>query len=185
MELVGVDLIEEDLAANEQLDVRLTHNLLDGTLPERARGAGLITSRMVLEHIEDQDQFVGALYDALAPGGKTLHVFAGRNSAFAIANRLLPDRVSRAILFRLRPESVEVGGFTTYYDRTTPSAIERVFRSAGFEDVSVEVTYEVSQYVPFFVPLFLLARLWEAMLDRLGVRPLAAFLLVTARRPTG
>jgi SAM-dependent methyltransferase len=182
-ELIGIDVLDEDLRANHALNRRLTCDIARMGIPPGARGAGLITSRMVLEHLPDLDRFAGHVHDALAPGGRTIHLFAGRYSAFAILNALLPESVSRRILFAFRPESIEVGGFTTFYDRTNAGAAEAVFRRAGLADIEVRVSYQVSQYFNFFAPLFVLARLWEISLERLGPRDLASYVLLVARRP--
>jgi hypothetical protein len=109
-------------------------------------------------------------------------MFAGRYSLFAIANRLLPDAVAKRLLYVLRPESVDVGGFVTYYDRTNARAIRGVFERAGFTDVRTETSYEVSQYFHFFFPAFVLARLWETLLDLAGLEDAGSFVLLTAER---
>jgi SAM-dependent methyltransferase len=182
VELVGIDILAEDLAANAELDRRVQHDLLSGRMPDEAREAGLITSRMVLEHLADQQAFAAEIHRSLAPGGRTVHLFAGRYSLFAIANRLMPDAVAKRILYRLRPESVEVGGFVTYYDRTNARGIRQVFERAGFSNVRTEVSYEVSQYFHFLFPAFVVARLWETLLHRLGVEDAGSFVLLTAER---
>jgi SAM-dependent methyltransferase len=180
VELVGLDILPEDLEANAQLDRRVAHDLLSGSMPAEAQDAGLITSRMVLEHIADQDTFAAELYASLAPGGRTIHLFAGKYSLFAILNRLLPDALAKRMLYVLRPESVDVGGFVTYYDRTNAGAIREVFERAGFSSVQTEVSYEVSQYFHFLFPAFVAARLWETLLDRAGRQDAGSFVLLTA-----
>jgi SAM-dependent methyltransferase len=182
--LIGVDVLREDLEANEALAQRIVRDVLIDGIPQEAHDAGLITSRMVLEHIPDLDRFAREVHDALAPGGQTIHLFAARYSLFAVLNRLMPESISRRILFALRPESVEVGGFPTFYHKTHATAAESVFRRAGLVNVETEVSYEVSQYFHFFFPLFVLARTWETMLHRLGLKDLGSFVLLVAKRPS-
>jgi SAM-dependent methyltransferase len=182
-ELIGVDVLREDLEANGALTQRIVCDVVSDGIPQEAQDAGLITSRMLLEHVSDLERFAREVYDALAPGGRTIHLFAARYSFFAILNRLLPESSSRRILFALRPESTEVGGFTTFYDHTHAKAAESVFRRAGMASVEVDVSYEVSQYFRFFFPLFVLARLWETALHRLGLKNLGSFVLLVAKRP--
>jgi len=183
LELIGVDVIAEDMEANGTLTRRVVSDIVVDGLPADVHGAGLVTSRMVLEHIPDLDRFASEILAATAPGGRSIHLFAGRYSLFAVLNRLLPDEVSRRLLFALRPESAEVGGFVTYYDRTHPPAAEGVFRQAGFTDVHTDVSYQVSQYMHFFFPLFVVARIWETVVHRLQIASLGSFVLLTARRP--
>lgn len=182
-ELIGIDILREDLDANRSLTQRVVCDIVSDGIPREVQSAGLITSRMVLEHVPNLDWFAREVCGALAPGGRTIHLFAGRYSLFAILNRLLPESVSRRILFALRPESVEVGGFHTFYDRTHVKAAESVFRSAGMVGIETDVSYEVSQYFRFFFPLFVLARLWETVLHRLTLKNLGSFVLLIAGRP--
>ncbi|HEX6388863.1 MAG TPA: methyltransferase domain-containing protein, partial [Solirubrobacteraceae bacterium] len=183
VEVVGVDILAADLEANAQLDRRVPHDLLSGRMPDEAHDAGLITSRMVLEHIADMDAFAAEVHRSLAPGGRTIHFFAARYSLFAFANRVLPEAFAKRLLYLLRPESVDVGGFVTYYDRTNARAIRAVFERAGFTNVRTQTSYEVSQYFHFFFPAFVLVRLWETLLHALGWQDAAAFVLLTAERP--
>jgi SAM-dependent methyltransferase len=182
-ELIGVDLLLEDLEANRALTQRIVRDIISDGIPQEAQNVGLITSRMVLEHVPDLYRFAHEVHHALAPGGQTIHLFAGRYSLFAIINRLLPESASRRILFALRPESMEVGGFPTFYDRTNAKAAESVFRHVGMIDVETDVSYQISQYFYFFFPLFVLARLWETVLHSFRLRNLGSFVLLTARRP--
>lgn len=182
-ELIGIDVLREDLEANRALTQRIVCDVVSDGIPSEAHNAGLITSRMVLEHIRDLDQFAQEVHSALAPGGWTIHMFAGRYSLFAILNRLLPESASRRILFTLRPESVEVGGFSTFYDKTHAKAAEFVFHRAGLINVETDVSYQTSQYFHFLVPIFVLARLWETVLHHLGLKNFGSYVLLVARRP--
>jgi SAM-dependent methyltransferase len=183
VEVIGVDVLADDLEVNPSLNQWIARDVIRDGLPPEAMNAGLITSRMVIEHMPDLDRFASEVYSALAPGGKTIHLFAARYSLFAIVNRLLPESLSKWILFKLRPESAEVGGFTTYYDRTHAEAAGKVFRAAGLVRVETEVSYEVAPYFRFCFPLFVGARIWETTLHRLGLKNTGGYVLLTAERP--
>jgi SAM-dependent methyltransferase len=183
IELIGIDVLREDLDANPALTQRIVRDVVSDGIPQQAHNAGLITSRMVLEHVPDLNRFAREVHDALAPGGWTIHLFAARYSLFATLNRLMPESTSRSILFALRPESIEVGGFPTFYDHTHAQAAESVFQRAGLTNLETKVSYQVSQYFHFFFPLFVLARLGETMLHRLRLKNLGSFVLLVARRP--
>jgi SAM-dependent methyltransferase len=182
-EIIGVDVLREDLEANLALTQWVVRDVVNDGIPQEAHNAGLITSRMVLEHVSDLDRFAREVHDALAPGSWTIHLFAARYSLFAILNRLMPESLAHRMLFALRPESIDVGGFTTFYDHTHAKAAASVFQRAGMSSVETEVSYEVSQYFHFFFPLFALARIWETALHHLGVKNLGSFVLLSARRP--
>jgi SAM-dependent methyltransferase len=181
--VLGVDLLSEDLAANRALTDRVTRDIVTDGLPPEAQGSQVVCSRFVLEHMPKLDAFTGEAFRVTRPGGYTVHLFAGRWSAFAIVNRLLPDILSRRILFALRPESRDVGGFPTYYDHTDPRAARERFQRAGFVDVQTELSWEVSQYFDWFVPLYCLARAWECLARRLRLEAVASYVVLTARRP--
>jgi hypothetical protein len=182
-EILGVDVLAHDLAVNDSLDGRIVADVAAYGLPPQAHGAGLVTSRMVMEHVRDIDLFAASVYEALAPGGQTVHLFAARFSVFAVLNRLLPDAASRRLLFHLRPESREVGGFPTHYDRTHSSGAVAAFERAGFVDVVTEVSYEVSPYFSALTPLFIGARVWESAIRRARLENLGSYVLLSARRP--
>lgn len=182
-ELVGVDVLSDDLAANTDLDVRVERDVVADGLPAEALGSGVVCSHFVLEHLPDVDVLAREAHRVLRPGGTTVHVFAGRRSVFATLNRLLPDVVTSALLFRLRPEAVDIGGFKTHYDRTNPRAVRRVFERAGFEAVRVDVSWETSPYFRWFAPAFVLARLWENGLRRSRRHDLASYVVLVARKP--
>jgi SAM-dependent methyltransferase len=182
-EIIGVDLLREDLEANPALTQLIVRDVIKHGIPQEAHSAGLITSRMVLEHVSDLNRFAREVHDALAPGAWTVHLFAARYSLFAILNRLIPESLAHRLLFTLRPESIDVGGFTTFYDHTHAKAAKSVFQRAGLTNVDTEVSYEISQYFHFFFPLFVLARVWETALDHLGRENLGSFVLLSAKRP--
>jgi SAM-dependent methyltransferase len=181
--VVGVDVLPEDLRANAALDERVTADVVSDGLPSNVTGADLVTSRMVAEHVEDLDRFAAETFAALAPGGRTVHLFAARYSIFAILNRILSDDAARRILYYLRPATEDVGGFVTHYDRTHFAGAKRAFEGAGFSDVRITVSYNVSSYFGFFLPFFVLARLFENALRWLRLRNLGAYVLLEATKP--
>ncbi len=181
--LIGVDVLEADMAENRALDERIGLDLMGSDWPFDSN-VDVLTSRMVLEHLADTQLFADKVATALSPGGRTVHLFAGRYSLFAIANRLLPERVAQRVLFTLRPSSADCGGFKTYYDKTHPSAIQQVFEHSGLRTRDVLVSYEISQYFWFCFPLFMLVRIVETLITALDARVLASFVIVIADRST-
>lgn len=179
--IIGVDLLAEDMNENRDLDERVVADVGGEGLPS-SRAVDVVCSRMVLEHLEDVEEFVKCVYAALKPGGVTIHLFAGRYAPFALANRLLPDALSKRVLYALKPSSVDVGGFPAHYDRTDPDSVRVLFERAGLEVRDIRVSYDVTPYFEFFVPLFLLGRLWENLMTRLKLQRFASFVLIVASR---
>src|SRR5262249_6058955 len=136
----------------------------------------------VLEHLSDVEGFLDEAARVLKPGAVMVHFLPARYAAFAVLNRFVPERVKQRVLYGLYPETEGVCGFPAYYDHCYASALERLCRHRGF-DVTVTVRYYGSApYFQVFFPLFALFLTWEVAAWALGVRDLAAQLLVEARR---
>jgi hypothetical protein len=60
--------------------------------------------------------------------------------------------------------------------------MRRVFDQAGFRDVSVSVTWSQPGYFESLLPLFLVTSAYERVVARLGIRGLAAYMIVSAVR---
>ena len=179
--LVAVDVSSEELALNEEADET---RVADGTrvLPFEDGELAFLSSRAVMEHLPDVGAFVAQAHRALAPGGRTIHLFPGRYALFALAARLLPFDPLKGLLHRVYPHTHEVVEFPVFYDRTYPSAFERLLREQGFTDIEVRVSFNQTDYAAALLPAFVLVALYELAVRALGLRDLAAYVLVTARR---
>jgi ubiquinone/menaquinone biosynthesis C-methylase UbiE len=179
--IVAVDISPEELASNRDVDETRVADIVHG-LPFEDGQVQLIASRAVLEHVPDVDAFFGHAARVLAPGGLAIHLIPSRYSLFAIAARLLPFGPTKALLHRLYPSTKEVIEFPVFYDRCYPSGIEESLERHGFQDVRIEVSYNQAGYFGAFFPAYLLCLLYESIVRRLGLRNLAAYMLVVAER---
>ena len=130
-----------------------------------------------LRHISDIDAAFREFHRVLKPGGWFIHLFPGRNAPFAVASRLLPDRLKQRLVHGLHPETVGTHRFHTWYDRCYSSAFRRLLEEHGFTVEQEVISYYQSHYFGFFVPLYLLSILWEFVLMALRARDSAATLL--------
>jgi len=180
--IIGVDSSERDLRANPEID---SFRFADITrqLPFEDGTVDIVASKHVLEHLPDTGRFLAEAYRVLKPGGATIHLLPSRYGAFAVLSRLLPDRWRQRVVNRLHPETEGTVRFHTYYDRCWPAALEATMEQAGFEVESTAVSYYGAHYFGFFLPFYLCAAAWEWLYLLLGARPLAAALLVVARKP--
>ena len=105
-----------------------------------------------------------------------------RYALFALAARLLPFRFVLRLLHFAIPGSIGVVEFDVHYDHTDPVALERVFREAGFSDVRVSWTAAQAGYFRPFLPAYVLVALYQGAVRLLGLRRLAAYVIVDARR---
>jgi ubiquinone/menaquinone biosynthesis C-methylase UbiE len=182
--IVAVDVSPEELAWNRDVDERRVADIAHG-LPFEDGQVQLIASRTALEHVPDVDAFFRHAARVLAPGGLAIHLIPSRYSLFAIGARLLPFAPTKALLHRLYPRTKEVIDFPVVYDRCYPSGIEQSLERHGFRDVRIEVSYNQTDYFAAFFPAYLLCLLYEIIVRRLGLRNLAAYMLVVAERVPG
>jgi ubiquinone/menaquinone biosynthesis C-methylase UbiE len=180
--VVALDISEDEIGSNRDVDAKVVADVLEG-LPFCDESVDLVTSRSVVEHIRDIRRLFSSSHRILRPGGHCIHLFPCKFAPFALINQMLPSRVSRALLYALIPQSRGICGFPAVYDRCYDSAIKALLAAEGFELVSLRLSYYQSGYFDFLVPLYLVSAAYEWIVSSLGVRNLAAYLLVVARKP--
>jgi ubiquinone/menaquinone biosynthesis C-methylase UbiE len=181
VELVSVDISAEELAHNAVADRTVVANIAE-SIPFADAEVDLLVSRVVLEHVDGVPGAIGHMARVVKPGGRTIHFVPGRFATFAIAARLLPFKPLLRLLHFAVPGSVGVVEFDVHYDRTDPVALERLFREAGFRDVRVTWTAAQADYYKTFAPAYLLIVAYQTLVRALGLRRLAAYVVVDARR---
>jgi len=179
--IIAVDISPDELAQNHEADEKRVADVTRH-LPLEPGEVDMIVSKSVLEHLVDVDAFVQKAARVLPPGGYFVSVFPSKYALYSIINRMLPRRVSNWVLRVLIPGSEGILGFPVYYDNCTPSAMMRVLRRNGFEITDIRVSYGQTDYFAFLLPLYLLVALFEMVLMALGLKNLAATVLITARR---
>jgi len=180
--LIGVDVDAEALARNPALSDRVVADVAREGLPIGGGEVDLITSRAVLEHIEDVPSVIAETQRVLRPGGRAAHIFSTKRAPFALVNRLLPDDSARALLYALKPEARDAQGFKAFYDHCTPRATALLHRGQGFVVEELLCSYRTSQYFDFFPPAFLAARAYESVLAQLNLRLLASYVFIVVRK---
>ncbi len=179
--IMAVDVSDEEMRENTDVDEKRVADVTRG-LPFSPEEVDVIASSSVLEHLADLEGFIVSSGEALKSGGHSIHFFPSRFAPFALINQVLPKRLSRTLLFFLRPEMKGVGGFPAFYDNYYYSAITPLLERHGFEIVEMRFSYYQSPYFFFFVPLFVLSAVYEAIVNALGIRDLCAYMLVVARK---
>ena len=182
--LLGVDISDEEMAENLALDERIVADVTK-RLPFADHSVDAVVSRSVLEHLEDVERFCAEAARVLKPGGMFIHFLPSKFALFALINQSLPKRFAKGALHFFWEDSRGICGFPAVYDRCYPAALERILERNGFASVRIQTSWYQAFYFAFFLPLFLLALLYDFVLHTLGVRPLAAFLLITAQRSAG
>ena len=182
IKLIAVDVSAEELALNEHAHQTVVADISGARLPIEPESADLLVSRAVLEHVPDVRAAAQNIAGVLKPGARTMHFLPGRNSLFGIAARILPFGPLLWLLHRVVPSTVNHVEFDVHYDSGTPAQIERAFRQAGFREVEVRVTWAQPGYFEPVFPIFLIYSIYEVIVRRLGLRQLAAYMVVEAKR---
>lgn len=179
--IVAVDISEDELAFNRDVEEKIVADVTKA-LPFSEASVDLITSRALLEHVPDSESFLRNCATSLRPGGHLLTLFSSKFAPSAVANQILPNRVSAFLLRALIPDSQGRLGFRAYYDRTYYSKVRTMLDSQGFDVVDVRLSYYQSPYFEFFAPLFVLSAFYELFVYRLRLKNLASTILVVARK---
>jgi ubiquinone/menaquinone biosynthesis C-methylase UbiE len=179
--LIAVDIDQAELDANTVVsDKRLGD--VGKRLPLADGEADLMVSRALLEHVADVRTAVSEMARVMKPGGRTVHFVPARNSLFGLAARLGPFTLLKRLVHTAIPSAVGQVEFPVFYDNCTPAALEKLFKQAGFSSVKVDVCYAQSGYFYPVLPAYLLVALYQGVVSRLGLRQLAAYLVVDAVR---
>jgi len=182
VKIVAVDVSAEAMLGNADADETRVADVVRDGLPFGDREVDVVSSRSVLEHLSDVEALAADSARVLKPGGYSIHLFPGRRGAFAVLNRILPNRVAKSILFSLRPACVGIGGFPAMYNRCTYREMKRAFERSGHEVLELRPSYFGAQYFEFFFPLFVLVSAYEGACSLLHAKSLAPRLLLVARK---
>ena len=153
---IDIDQRELDLAPADSYDHTICADICSY---QGNADADLLICQAVLEHVRDVEAALRRLHSILRPGGMALLFNPSGNAPFARLNRILPDRLRRALLVAMQPDAERRGGFPAFYDRCTPNDFRRMATACGFV-VEDERFYFTSSYFMSFVPTYLLWRAW-------------------------
>jgi SAM-dependent methyltransferase len=146
--------------------------------PGHDREFDLAVSFMAFEHIEPLEVALNNIRAYLRPGGRLIAQLAGGRSPFALANRLIPLRLTRRVLARVQdrpPETV----FPSHYDRCTYSGLTQML-AGHWTDVEVVPIHNAYGYVEFSRILRALYIGFEEWAQRGDHREIASCYLIRA-----
>lgn len=129
---VGLD-IEEQASCHGVYDQFIVQSV-ERTLPV---SADLILSMTLMEHVPDNAAAVRSMFSALRDGGATHHYIPSKWHPYAVATRIVSPRMQKRLIKLLRPETVDVTGYPTFFNYCSPKAMSALFSQAGFVDVTV------------------------------------------------
>jgi 2-polyprenyl-6-hydroxyphenyl methylase/3-demethylubiquinone-9 3-methyltransferase len=180
--IIAVDVSREELAGNHTVQARLVSDVAKA-LPFRPQVVDVITSRSFLEHVRDVRGCVKNAAEVLRTRGYLIHLFPSRNAVFALMNRAVPNALARRLLdIFAPPECGGAVGFPAFYNGCDYSAMSALLREQQFVIVEVKLSYYQSRYYDFFLPFFLVSAFYEIAIQLLGLKGLAAYILIVARK---
>lgn len=182
--IIAVDVDEQELKLNREVDATKLIDL-NAPLPFQDGEVDMVTSRWVMEHIEDMDRFMLETHRILKPGGYAIHLCASRFAPFALINRVIPHTLAQKVLEFLGQRgfpAYQNSGFATYYQKCYFSAFQSLLPDHEFEIVDIQVNYYQLNYFSFFFPLFLVGALYELLIYAVNAQDLAASVLIVSRK---
>jgi SAM-dependent methyltransferase len=133
--LVGVD-VDEAILQHQVINARVI--ALCPPLPFRSGSFDLVTSNMVIEHVQDPKAFLGEVRRVLRPAGS--FIFHTPNSRYYLTfiARFTPDWLKNKIVWYLEGRR-EADIFETFYRMNTPEEIIKLAMANRFEVVELFV----------------------------------------------
>jgi SAM-dependent methyltransferase len=127
--LTGID-VDPRISEHPLLTYRVAG--LGGSLPFRDETFDLITANMVIEHIQQPEEFLADMRRVLRPGGRFL--FHTPNILFwmTFLAYLTPDSIKKPIIWKLERRHAD-DVFPTHYTLNTPWRIEKLATKSGFQ----------------------------------------------------
>lgn len=177
---VGLDLLRAELEAAPpgSYDDVVTSDVT-AEVPSLVDRFDAVISWQVLEHVKPMATAMENLRQYLRPGGQLVVHFSGTLGLFGLLSRLIPARVTPALLERMfdRPRSTT---FPAYYDRCWASALTTMGRS--WSTFEVIPRHEGAGYFAFSRHVQATYLAYEEWAGRNDHANLASYYLVVATR---
>jgi SAM-dependent methyltransferase len=179
--LISIDCSEREIARNADVRLRVVADVVR-SIPAAPRSIDILSSRSVLEHLEDVPAYLANCAEVLSEDGRIVHSCPCRFSPFALINRLLPDALARVLLYTFQPQWQDTCGFKAHYDHCYYSGLKAALERNGFELAHIEFRYYQAVYFDFFFPLYLVMTGYDLLMHALRIRNASCQMLFVARR---
>ena len=148
--LLGTDMIMSDLKKNSVLHYKFLSNI--EWLPLDKKSIDVIFSNMVIEHLNDPDQYFKEVFRILKPGGYVIFSTPCIYNIVVIINRILPDGMSKK-LGRILTNIDEHDIFPTVYKANSIKRIRKILGRQGFKECDL-IMYQPPPYAFVFSKIF-------------------------------
>ena len=182
VQYVGLDLSASELAAaGEGAYTEVVEADAAALRPELEDRFDLVVSWQVLEHVRDLESTITHIHRYVRPGGTFVALFSGAWAAFAVANRLIPNRAGSKIVDRIMHRTAaNMPVFPAFYDRCYYSPLRRML--ASWTEFTITPLFGGAGYFRVAPPIQRLYLEYENVIARRPVKNLATHYLVVATR---
>ncbi|MEZ4909305.1 MAG: methyltransferase domain-containing protein [Saprospiraceae bacterium] len=133
--VIDIDEVELDKAKGDHF-VRVVADIARSELSFKA---DFIFSKMLLEHVPNPQDFHKGIFDMLKNGGSVLHFYATLYNPASIANLLMPEKLSKILLYCVQKRNWHTDGkFQAYYRWSFGPTPKQIIR---FESIGFKITY--------------------------------------------
>lgn len=160
--LVGIDRDAVGLRANAVIHHRVLGDV--GALPFEAGRFDVVTSNMVVEHLDDPTAVLGSVQRVLRPGGLFIFHTPNRHCVVIRMARMVPQFVKNWVALILE-EREEKDVFPTHYAMNDSAAIMRHAEASGFKVREIRAV-STSATTALITPLCIIELLYLRILER-------------------
>jgi len=142
-----------------------------------------IFSKYLLEHVDDNQKTFDNIIYSLHEQGKAIQIFPLGFHPYSILTRLVSNSVKKNLIKLLRPETVSVSGYPTYFNLCNSISLKRYFSRRTDIKYSIKYFFGADDYFGFFFPLFFLSVIFNRLckLFNLNIFASNAVLVITKK----
>lgn len=142
----------------------------------------LIISITLLEHVKDNDASFEQMFNALNPGGLSIHYFPSKHHPYSILLRLVGPKLQRVLIKTFRPWAVDVTGYPAYFNNCSPKQIRKLCTNKGFSKIRIFPFYGANDYFRFCFPCFLAVTFWGNICKKLKMEQFCSGLIIVLEK---
>jgi ubiquinone/menaquinone biosynthesis C-methylase UbiE len=177
--IVGIDPDARALRAHKGLTWGIVAS--GESLPFPDASFHLVSTNMVLEHVEHPDRLFAEVFRVLKPGGYFLSHTPSVQGYTTVLTRLSPPSM-RVRLARVLQGREAEDVYPTFYRANTPAVLQSLASRSGFGSCTVDHV-DSSPLFANFPPLLIPEMLFIRVMKALGVQSIRPCLLATIRKP--
>jgi len=158
--IVGIDYDLHSLKKNNSIHGKVRGNITE--LPFKNNSFDLITSNMVIEHLDNPDVQFAEINRVLKIGGIFVFHTPNKYGYAVILKQFVPNILVEKLVFLLEGRK-EDDVFETHYKANSRRKIDNLVKNNGFDIIKVKYLVTSAQFI-IFPPLVILELIWIRIL---------------------